>query len=86
MLKLFIHSYSFQPIYQIEAQGTELHSLSQSEYKTLEDVMSNRFVPTDVDSVKRSRNSVAFMKDYSVNDILVNFFPHLNHNSLNLFR
>ncbi|CAJ0601474.1 unnamed protein product [Cylicocyclus nassatus] len=63
----------YPPIYEIESQGAELRSMRPDEMKYLTDAMSKRYSPysNGTDSMKRSRDSVAFLKEYSPSDVLV---------------
>ncbi|PIO60180.1 hypothetical protein TELCIR_18328 [Teladorsagia circumcincta] len=68
----------YPPLYEIEAQGSELRAMTSDELKYLTDTMSRRYFPStnSTDSMKRSRDSVSFLKEYSTSDILVvNFRP-----------
>ncbi|KAK6046618.1 hypothetical protein COOONC_15876 [Cooperia oncophora] len=68
----------YPPLYEIEAQGSELRSMTADEQKYLTDTMSRRYFPSpnSTDSMKRSRDSVSFLKEYTTSDILVvNFRP-----------
>ncbi|ETN69527.1 hypothetical protein NECAME_05240, partial [Necator americanus] len=67
-----------QPIYEVESQGSELRPMRPEELKYLTDTMSRRYFPfpNGTESMKRSRDSVSFIKEYSTNDVLVvNFRP-----------
>ncbi|CAI4231889.1 unnamed protein product [Auanema sp. JU1783] len=70
-VKMSMSLEGYPPLYQIEAQGVELRPFLPEEHQRLTDIMSIRFNPLNSDSLKRSRNSVAFLKDYSEGDILV---------------
>ncbi|KAJ1372805.1 hypothetical protein KIN20_035075 [Parelaphostrongylus tenuis] len=68
----------YPALYHIEAQGAELRSMKQEELKYITDTMSRRYFPSTngTDSMKRSRDSVSFLKEYTASDILVvNFRP-----------
>lgn len=68
----------YPPLYEIEAQGSELRAMRPDELQYLTDTMSRRYFPfpNATDSMKRSRESVSFLKEYSTSDILVvNFRP-----------
>ncbi|VDL69571.1 unnamed protein product [Nippostrongylus brasiliensis] len=77
-VKLTMSLEGYPPLYQIEAQGSELRPMEASELKYLTDAMSRRYFPfpNATDSMKRSRDSVSFLKEYTTSDILfVNFRP-----------
>ncbi|XGW30944.1 hypothetical protein V3C99_009703 [Haemonchus contortus] len=61
----------YPPLYEIEAQGSELRPMTSDELKYLTDTMSRRYSPNATSSMKRSRDSVSFLKEYSTADILV---------------
>lgn len=61
----------YPALYQIEAQGGELRPCTDGDLDKLQLVMSQRFSTDRPDSVKRSRNTVSFLKDYSASDILI---------------
>ncbi|KIH66345.1 hypothetical protein ANCDUO_03325 [Ancylostoma duodenale] len=77
-VRLTVQLEGYPPIYEIESQGSELRAMYPDELKYLTDTMSKRYFPfpNGTDSMKRSRDCVSFIKEYSTNDVLVvNFRP-----------
>ncbi|KAK6749437.1 hypothetical protein RB195_001816 [Necator americanus] len=77
-VRLTIQLEGYPPIYEVESQGSELRPMRPEELKYLTDTMSRRYFPfpNGTESMKRSRDSVSFIKEYSTNDVLVvNFRP-----------
>ncbi|EPB80437.1 hypothetical protein ANCCEY_00534 [Ancylostoma ceylanicum] len=72
-VRLTVQLEGYPPIYEIESQGSELRSMHPDELKYLTDTMSKRYFPfpNGTDSMKRSRDCVSFIKEYSTSDILV---------------
>ncbi|KJH44345.1 hypothetical protein DICVIV_09614 [Dictyocaulus viviparus] len=72
-VRLSISLEGYPALYEIEAQGTELHSMSSEDLRYITDAMSRRYFPSTngTDSIKRSRDSVSFLREYTSNDILV---------------
>ncbi|VDK20032.1 unnamed protein product [Anisakis simplex] len=63
----------YPPLYSMEAQGIELVMLNESEYLHIQNAFAERFNSSNQNSILRARQAVAFINEYTVEDMLVRF-------------
>lgn len=64
----------FQALFKMEAQGIDLEFLTNSEYQKLQDAFAAQYISSDSDSILMARQAVAFIKEYTLEDIMVSYF------------
>ncbi|CAD6198140.1 unnamed protein product [Caenorhabditis auriculariae] len=73
-VRLTVSIEGYPPLYQIEAQGVnndELRSISDEQLQMLNAQFTARYDPKDPESIQRSRQAIAYLKDYKTQDILI---------------
>ncbi|MFH4973580.1 hypothetical protein AB6A40_000289 [Gnathostoma spinigerum] len=74
--RLSIAVEGYPPLYTVEARGIELESVTPDEFKQIKELFSMRFNSTDSQSLLRARRAIAFIDDYTYQDVLkVRFRP-----------